>query len=215
MIKVKKKTQVENIIIKFLDEIQNDQSVTEKCFSICYPLSLLLKSKNIETSIMSGFFGWRPHYILKLTEDDAVFIDPTMKQFGAHFPELLVGYHQQYASFHPIDFDLVYDFWIEPLLNEGVRFSNIVTSTEKFAIDFPAFLQLNLRAASVLLKNIDLTKFQQSEKFTEMLEKYIAAIKIIMERNSEKAEVLEYCNPDNNLKKRIAEVELSMSKFLN
>lgn len=208
-----KKPQVESIVSDFLKEIQNDVSVAEKCFSICYPLSLLLKSKNIETSIMSGFFGWRPHYVLKLTEDDAVYIDPTMKQFGAHFPELLIGYHPQYASFHPIDFDLVYDFWIEPLLNEGVRFSNIVTSTEKFAIDLPAFLQLNLRAASVLLKNIDLTSFQQSEKFTKMLQKYLAAIKTIMERNPEKAEVLEFCSPENDLKKRIAEVETNMRKF--
>jgi hypothetical protein len=212
MIDVKRKVQLESIVGDFIDEIQSDAFLAEKCFSICYPLSLLLKSKNIETSIMSGFFGWRPHYILKLTEDDAVFIDPTMKQFGPHFPELLVGYHQQYASFHLIDFDLVYDFWIEPLLNEGVRFSNIVTSTEKFAIDLPAFLQLNLRAASVLLKNIDLTSFQHSEQFTKMLQKYLAGIKKIMDFNSERTEVLEYCRHDNDLKKRISEVELSMSK---
>lgn len=215
MIEVKRRDQVENIVSDFLEEIQNDTAVAKKCFSICYPLSLLLKSKNIETSIMSGFFGWLPHYVLKITEDDAVFIDPTMKQFGPQFPKLLIGYHNQYASYHPIEFNMVYDFWIEPLLNEGRRCTNSNTSSEKLKIDLPAFLTLNLRAATVLLKNIDLTNFQHSEQFTEMLQKYIAAIKTIMERNSEKAEVLKYCSPDNDLKKRIAEVELSMSKAFN
>lgn len=212
MIEVKRNDRVEGIVSDFLKEIKNDGKVAEKCFSICYPLSLLLKSKNIETIILSGFFGWRPHYVIKMMDEDAVYIDPTMKQFGPQFPELLIGLHNQYASFQSIDFDLVYEFWIEPLLNNGRRLTNITTSSEKLQINLPAFLTLNLRAATLLLKNIDLSKFQQSEKFTYMLQKYMVAIKKIMDCNSERTEVLEYCRPDYDLKKRIAEVELNMNK---
>jgi len=44
-----------------------------------------------------------------------------------------------------------------------------------------------------------------------MLQKYLSGIKIIMKRNSEKAEVFEFCSLENDLKKRIAEVELCIS----
>ena len=207
--------QLESLTNKFVADVLGKENPEGVCFTICYPLCLLLKTKHIETVIVSGYLNDTPHYVLKTTGVDELIIDPTIKQFGNEYPYVYSGRAEEYKNFHPIDFNMVFDAWIDPLLNDGIRYAAITTGPEKLGIDLTTFLQLNLRAANVLLNEIDWSKFQQTEHSTYMLKKYIEAVKTIMQNNSEKKEVIAYSKPGNNLNELIGIAELRLNSILN
>lgn len=158
---------------RFVDYVLDGKSSNEKCFDICYPLSLFLELHGFPNLIIRGMFIPKnmTHYWLKVRNDGGNIIDPTRKQFYPNDIESV------YHGYKPDE----YEVYNKGITNEHERwvekYQILHYLKENEVVDYNTFVPVTLRAAIFISDNLhDRNKFHESSKFVE----YFAGINSIL-----------------------------------
>jgi hypothetical protein len=97
------------------------------CFAICYPLSLLLESKQIKSSIKNGPYFLTPtkfthHYWLQLDHGKKLILDPTIRQFEKNSPVVYLGIQTEKYSERDFDLNKTLKSWREGFQKKDYKF---------------------------------------------------------------------------------------------
>lgn len=102
------------------------------CFSTCFPLSILLDSKQLKNSLTCGDYGAIRHFWLTLDSEGTI-LDPTIRQFNKKIGPVYIGKLTENTTtekFIPIKasinewFKPQYSIWAEPLIDKQPRTCN-------------------------------------------------------------------------------------------
>lgn len=150
----------EKHIRSFVAEILENETPDNKCFTVCYVLSVYLSIYNISHVIKSGNVKTLTdeigHYIvtLKLNKVD---IDPTAQQIDKTNPQVLIqeGLYND-ANFTEIKFEKAYDEWEYRIINDGSKkplptevLQNVapeISEIENIRIDIIPYLRILIKA---------------------------------------------------------------------
>ena len=119
------KTNRENLIRNFVAKTLDDEVPDNKCFTVCYILSVYLSIYNIPHLIKSGNVMTATknigHYIITFKNNEGE-IDPTAQQIDTTNPQVLIQ-EKLYidSTFIEIEFDKTYEDWEYLLLHDGFK----------------------------------------------------------------------------------------------
>jgi hypothetical protein len=172
---------LKNSIRDFVNKTLDEENPKEKCFTMCYILSVYLTIFEIEHSIKSGFIKGIGHYIITLKS--GLCIDPTAKQINEDYDKVLIKekLYDEYTLYE-IDFDEIYQKWEYPLLNNGLK----PLENENSSIDIIPYLKILYRSYLIIkeiIKNQETKGLQIQNIF---IKDYIEKTKKIISENKEK-----------------------------
>lgn len=166
-------TDIENLIRTFVAKTLDDEVPDNKCFIMCYILSVNLDFHYIQHTIKSGMIRPAtkkddiPHYIITFKDNEDKVIDPTSKQIDPTNPQVLIQKMQDpYLKFTEIEFASVYEKWEYRLLHNGFKEQlpvevlqylspeQLKLEKENEKIDIIPYLRILIRAHSVFKEKI-------------------------------------------------------------
>src|SRR5690349_14013260 len=119
------KNDRENLIKNFVAKVLKDEVPDNKCFVVCYVLSMYLTLYNIEHILKSGSISTSTkrlgHYIIAIKNDN-VDVDPTAQQILRTNPQVLIE-EKLYptSNFTEIEINKIYKVWEYPLFKNGSK----------------------------------------------------------------------------------------------
>jgi len=148
------KKYIEKLATEFTKYILLEECQKGKCFTTCYPLSIFLESRGIDTTLVQGYYkhGKKIHYWLIL-DDNKTIIDPTIKQFAPEQAQVIIGeYSDNYQNEHKLE---TLD---TPIYRWQLPFKDNLNEMDKNSIegiDAKAELIIILRAAIFLYTELE------------------------------------------------------------
>jgi len=105
-----KKSSARNHALRFTKRVLGKSKSNSMCFTICYPLSLFLKGRNINCSLKAGLYNSAHnnhvhHFWLACDEINQVIIDPTIRQF--HKNESRIYFGPITIKYNEVSFDFI------------------------------------------------------------------------------------------------------------
>lgn len=154
-----KDKKLRELVVEFANSMLGTKNIDanttkQKCFAICYPLSLHLENNNYENSLVFGKYkDETDHTWLVLEQAKKTIIDPTYNQFYPDKPFVHIGKKpKDYKIFCKDMFTRAYDSWLCTFLNQNGRGQDNFKTT---GIDWNESLKITIRAAIILNNEIE------------------------------------------------------------
>lgn len=164
----KKILEIRNLTNDFVAKTLGNESPEHKCFTICYALSLYLKSNDFGNTIEAGIFEGIPHYWLKIESKQEPIIDPTIRQFHNEKETTSPYFGNKKEIHNKINYNMddAYEIWRDKLLNCNLKKPELII-----------LLNININAATILSVNIENKNIEDSEIYKKYFDCIYEVIK--------------------------------------